>query len=164
MKNIGLMKHFIGMQVKQKLRKMFISQEKYTDDLLKKFPMKDCKPLAQPMVLNKKVTRQDVKEKVDETIYQSLVELLIYLTNTRPDMVHAASIVSRYMSKPNKAHFSIAKIILRYMKGIKTFSIFYELKYDSNLIGYTDSDWVGNVDDCKSTSGYMFFLGSNVIS
>ena len=89
---------------------------------------------------------------------------MIYLTNTRLDIVHIVSIVSKFISEPSKAHFFLAKRILRYAKGTKTFSILYELNHDSNLVGYFDSDCVDNVDDHKSTSGYVFLRESKAIS
>ena len=125
--------------------------------------MKDCKPLATLTPLYKKLAIRDGKEKVDDSIYWSLVGLLIYLTNTRPDMVYAISIVSKHMSKPSKVHFFTTKRILRYVKGTKTFCILYKSRHDSNLIGYINSDCVGNVD-CKSKSGYTFLIRLKVIS
>ena len=164
MTDLGLMRYFLGMQVKQKAGHIFIYQEKYADDLLKKFRMTDCKPTSTPMGTNEKLSKEDGKEKVDETIYRSLVGSLIYLTNTRPDIQHAVSIVSRFMSKPSKSHFTAAKRILRYVKGTKNFGIIYKAESDCDLIGYTDSDWAGSIDDRKSTTGYIFLLGSKIIS
>ncbi|XP_006593273.1 uncharacterized protein LOC114379003 [Glycine soja] len=162
--DLGLMRYFLGMQVKQRPGQIFISQEKYADDLLKKFNMQDCKPLATPMAMNEKLSKDVGKNKVDATIYRSLVGSLIYLTNSRPDIVHAVSIVSRFMSNPRKAHFAAAKRILRYVKGTKDFGILYKADKDFNLIGYTDSDWAGSTNDRKSTSGYVFLLGNKAIS
>ncbi|KAK9669245.1 hypothetical protein RND81_13G119000 [Saponaria officinalis] len=68
------------------------------------------------------------------------------------------------MSEPSKAHFITAKRILRYVKGTKSYGIMYETEEDSNLTGFTDSDWAGSIDDRKSTSGYVFQLGSKAIS
>ena len=162
--DLGLVRYFLGMQVKQRPRQIFISQEKYADDLLKKFNMQDCKPLATPMAMNEKLSKDDGQNKVDATVYRSLVGSLIYLTNSRPDIVHAVSIVSRFMSNPSKAHFATTKRILRYVKGTKDFGILYEANRDFNLTGYTDSDWAGITDDRKSTSGYVFLLGKKAIS
>lgn len=126
--------------------------------------MKDCKPLAIPMALNQKLSRKDGKEKVDKIIYQSLVNSLIYLTNTRPNIVHRVNIIFKFMSEPSKPHFIAAKRILRYVKGTKSFGILYKFESDNNLIGYTNGDWANNVNDRKSTSGYMLLLRSKVIS
>ncbi|XP_014624146.1 secreted RxLR effector protein 161-like [Glycine max] len=164
MTDLGLMRYFLGMQVKQRPEQIFISQEKYADDLLKKFDMQDCKPLVTPMAMNEKLSKDDGQNKVDATVYISLVGSLIYLTNSRPDIVHAVNIVSRFMSNPSKTHFAAAKRILRYVKGTKDFGILYEADRDFNLTGYTNSDWAGRTDDRKSTSGYVFVLGNKAIS
>lgn len=126
--------------------------------------MKDCKPFVTPMAPNEKLSKYDGKEKVDASIYRSLVGSLIYLTHTRPDIVHAVSIVSRFMSEPSKAHLTAAKRILRYVKGTKSYGILYKTEDDYKLTGYTDSDWAGSIDDRKSTSGYVFQLGTKAIS
>ena len=126
--------------------------------------MSDCKPMATPMATNEKLSKNDGKEKVDASIYRSLVGSLIYLTNTRPDIVHAVSIISRLMNEPSKDHLAAAKRILRYIKGTKSYGIMYESEADYKLIGYTDSDWAGSIDDRRSTSGYVFQLGSKSIS
>ena len=164
MTDLGLMKYFLGMQVRQSPGEIFISQEKYADDILKKFNMSNCKSLSTPMAVNKKLSKYDESEKVDEKLYRSLVGSLIYLTNTRPDLVQAVSVVSRFMSEPNKTHFAVAKRILRYVKGTKCYGLLYRSEGDSKLVGYTDSDWAGCVDDRKSTTGYVFSVGTKTIS
>ena len=78
--------------------------------------------------------------------------------------MHSVSVVSRFMNDPSKAHFSVAKRILRYLKGTKKQGIQYEKEDNCKLVGFTDSDWAGSLDDRKSTSGYIFCLGSNAIS
>ncbi|XP_021843480.2 secreted RxLR effector protein 161-like [Spinacia oleracea] len=164
MTDLGEMKYFLGMQVRQRPGRIFLSQEKYADDLLKKFHMEDCKPFVTPIAPNEKLSKYDGMEKVDASIYRSLVGSLIYLTHTRPDIVHAVSIVSRFMSEPSKAHPTAAKRILRYLKGTKSYGILYKTEDDYKLTGYTDSDWAGSIDDRKSTSGYVFQLGTKAIS
>ena len=106
MTDLGPMKYFLGMQVKQSPGQIFLSQEKYADDLLKKFSMTNCKPVATPMTTSEKLSKNDGEEKVDESKYRSLVGSLIYLTNTRPDIVHAVSMVSWFMTESSKAHFT----------------------------------------------------------
>ena len=78
--------------------------------------------------------------------------------------MHAVILISRFMEKPKDAHWQAAKRILRYVKGTKRFGIFYTTSENSELIGYTDSDWVGSIDDRKSTSSYVFHMGSGAIS
>lgn len=109
MTDLGLMKYFLGIQVKQAKGEIIISQEKYAQDLLRKFHMKNCKPVATPMAANKKLKQDDGAAKVDASMYRSLVESLLYLTHTRPDLTQAVSMVSRFLNNPSKLHFGAAK-------------------------------------------------------
>ena len=88
----------------------------------------------------------------------------MYLKATRPDIMYAVSLISRFMERPKEAHWQATKRILRYVKGTKMFGILYHASEHSDLVGYTDSDWAGSVDDQKSTSGYVFHMGSGAIS
>eukprot|EP00253_Pinus_taeda_P027748 PITA_27748 len=101
---------------------------------------------------------------IDPKLYKSIVGSLMYLTATRPDIMHAVSLISRFMERPKETHWQAAKRILRYVNGTKGFGILYSSSESFMLTGYTDSDWVGSVDDRKSTSGYVFHMGSGAIS
>ncbi|KAL5729604.1 hypothetical protein ACHQM5_002532 [Ranunculus cassubicifolius] len=164
MSDLGLMKYFLGIQVQQSKGKIIVSQEKYTTDLLKRFNMSNCKPVATPLVVNEKLQLDDGSPKADAKTYRSLVGSLLYLTNTRPDIEYSVSLLSRFMHEPSNLHFSAAKRILRYLQGTKNLGLKYMKEDDTKLAGFTDSDWAGSVDDRKSTSGYVFRLGSKVIS
>ncbi|XP_019055114.1 PREDICTED: uncharacterized protein LOC109115476 [Nelumbo nucifera] len=93
-----------------------------------------------------------------------MIGSLLYLTATRPDIMYAVSLLSRFMQNPSQVYHGAAKRILRYLQGTKSYGIWYRVTHDSKLIGYTDSDWAGSVDDMKSTSGYAFSLGSGIFS
>ena len=92
----------------------------------------------------------------------SIIGSLLCLAATRPNIMFSASLLSRYMQKPSEVHLGATKIILRYTKGTFDFKLLY-LKEDSEkLVGYANSDWIGSVNDSKSTSSYYFSLGSGV--
>ncbi|KAL4178844.1 hypothetical protein AMTRI_Chr13g84220 [Amborella trichopoda] len=112
------------------------------------------------MAVNEKLSKYDDAEKIDESIYQSLVGSLIYLTNTVLDIMHAVSICSRFMNEPRKLHFAAAKRIFRYIQRIKKHGIKYIYENNTNLVGFSDSDWACSIDDRKITSGYIFCLGT----
>ncbi|KAL0318765.1 UNVERIFIED_CONTAM: Retrovirus-related Pol polyprotein from transposon RE1 [Sesamum angustifolium] len=107
----------------------------------------------------RKVPKEDGSQKVDGSMYRSLIGSLLYLTATRPDIMFATSLLSRFMQSPSQVHYAAAKRILRYLRGTKDFGIWYKSTNNAKLVGYTDSDWAGSVDDMKSTSGYTFHLG-----
>ena len=88
----------------------------------------------------------------------------MYLTSTRPDIMHVVSLISRYMENPSEAHLLTAKRIFRYVKGTADFGILYKNSENSNLIRFSDSDYAGDIDDRKSTSGAVFMLNSGVVA
>jgi hypothetical protein len=89
---------------------------------------------------------------------------LRYLTCTRPDILYGVGLVSRYMESPTTTHFKEAKRILRYVKGTIDFSLLYPSSNEFKLVGYSDSDWGGDVDDRKSTTWFVFYLGSSAFT
>ena len=105
-----------------------------------------------------KLSKDDEAEKVDLTLFKSLIGSLWHLKCTRPYILYAIGLVSRYMKTPTTTHFKSAKRILRYLKGTIDFGLFYSASADYKLVGYSDSDWVGNIDDRKSTTGFVFFM------
>lgn len=77
--------------------------------------------------------------------------------------MYAASLLSRFMSNPSQTHYATAKRVLRYIRGTLNHGIYFEGGVGSDLLGYSDSDWVGSVDNMKSTFGYLFSLGSSAL-
>ncbi|KAL2345957.1 hypothetical protein Fmac_007242 [Flemingia macrophylla] len=164
MTDLRKMSFFLGMQVQQDRGEVFISQEKYAKEILRKFKMEECKPSATPMNQKEKFSIEDGAEKVDEKLYRSLIGCLMYLTATRPDITYAVSLLSRYMHCASQIHFKAAKRILRYIKGTICYGVKFQPVKDFSLYGYSDSDWAGSNDDMKSTSGYCFTFGYGVFS
>ncbi|CAL8157460.1 unnamed protein product [Prunus armeniaca] len=164
MTDLGELHHFLGIEVNQSKKGIFISQESYAKEVLKKFRMENANPISTPCVTGLKLSKDGEGKLVNSTMFQSLVGNLMYLTATRPDIMFSVSLVSRFMENPYSNHWEAAKRILRYVKGTVDYGIFYEANIPINLVGYTDSDLAGSVDDCKSTSGYFFNLGSDVFS
>lgn len=100
---------------------------------------------------------------MDKTYYMQIVGCLMYLTSTRPDMMFAVSVLSRYMEKPTQLHLQLAKRVLRYLRGTTEFGIFYKKGGSDKLKAYTDSDYAGDLDDSKSTTGNVFLFASGAI-
>ncbi|XP_070675755.1 secreted RxLR effector protein 161-like [Malus domestica] len=164
MTDIGLMAYYLGIEVKQNKEGIFISQESYTKEILKKFKMEDCKPISTPMECRVKLTKHDEGESVDPTFFKSLVGSLRYLTCTRPDILYVVGLVSRYMENPTTTHLKTTKIILRYLKGTVNFGLFYSSSNNYKLVGYSDSDWAGDSDDRKNTIGFVFLMGDTAFT
>ncbi|XP_074306425.1 secreted RxLR effector protein 161-like [Silene latifolia] len=103
-------------------------------------------------------------EKADPTTYTSIVGCLLYLTASRPDLMFTASLLSRFMQNPSQHHYTAAKRVLRYIRGSTHLGLWYKPTQNSELVGYTNSNWGGSVDDMKSTSRYAYTLGSGILS
>eukprot|EP00253_Pinus_taeda_P007975 PITA_07975 len=164
MTNMGLLRYFLGIEVDQNENGIFISQEKYVNEVFGRFNMQEYKAAITPTVMGLKLSKEDSNKDFDPSLYKSIVGSLMYLAATRPDIMFAVSLISGFMERPKEAHWQAAKRIMRYVKGTKRFGILYTSSESSNLFGYTDSDWDGSVDDRKSTSGYLFHMGSGAIS
>eukprot|EP00253_Pinus_taeda_P023781 PITA_23781 len=136
--DMGLLRYFLGIEVEQNGNGIFISQVKYVNEVLEKFNMQESKAVITPTVTGLKLSKEDNNKGFDPSLYKSIVGNLMYLTATRLDIMHAVSLISRFMEKPKEAHCQAAKRIL--------------------------SDWARSVDDQKSTSGYVFHMGSGAIS
>lgn len=166
MKYLGLMHYFLGLEVWPKPNGIFLSQGKYTVDVLQRFGMLDCKSMSTPMVSNLKKLHESncSSDSVDPTLYRQLIGSLIYLVHTRPDICKAVHTLSQFMSDPRHRHWIVAKHILRYLKGSISFGLWYISTGGVSLHGFVDSDWVGSPVDRKSTCGYRFNLGSAMVS
>ncbi|KAL1213897.1 Retrovirus-related Pol polyprotein from transposon TNT 1-94 [Cardamine amara subsp. amara] len=162
MTDLGELSYFLGMEIIQDEDGMFLSQKKYARRLLEKFGMNECKSLSTPLTTHGKSEKGDYEEFKDVTKYRSIVGGLLYLCASRPDLMYASSYLSRYMAKPLKRHYQEAKRVLRYVKGTTEYGVQFKSTQEPELVGYSDSDWGGSVEDKKSTSGYVFTLGSAV--
>ncbi|GFZ21891.1 hypothetical protein Acr_29g0010530 [Actinidia rufa] len=126
--------------------------------------MLGCRPASTPMVPNLKISAESGELLPDPSIYQRLVGRLIYLTNTRPDLTFAVSIVSQFMHSPRTSHLDAVYHILRYLKSCPGRGLFYKSGVQSGLSCFTDADYAGSKSDRRSTSGFCTFYGSHLIS
>lgn len=164
MTNLGQMKYFLGLEIEQLKEGIFVCQQRYGHSVLTRFKMSNCKPAVTPIVPGTKLSKYDPSPTVNSTLYKQLVGSLMYLTSTRPDIMLSVSIISRFMETPTEAHWKAGKRILRYVAGTLQHGIYYSNSHGSQLIGYSDSDYAGSIDDRKSTTGYAFHIGTELIS
>ena len=116
MSMIGELTFFFGFQVKQMREGIFISQEKYTKDLLQRFKMDECKPIMTPMASNGHLDLDEGGKSVDQTLYRSMIGSLLYLTVSRPDIMFSVCMCARFQANHKEAHMVVVKRILRYLK------------------------------------------------
>jgi hypothetical protein len=145
--------YFLGFQVKQLKEGTFISQTKYTQDLLKRFGMKDAKPAKTPMGTDGYLDLNKGGKSVDQKTYRSMIGSLLYLCASRPNIMLSVCMCARFQSDPMECHLVAIKRILRYLVSMPYFGISYPKGSTFDLIGYLDSDYAGCKIDRKSTSG-----------
>ncbi|XP_070672122.1 secreted RxLR effector protein 161-like [Malus domestica] len=126
--------------------------------------MENCNPVGTPIKPRLKLTSDLDGDRVGSIYFKQIVGSLMYLTATWPDIMYAVCLISRYMERPTELHLRATKRVFRYLKGTTDFSIFYKKKGRSVLTGFTDSDYAGDLDDRRSTSGHVFMMGSGTIS
>ncbi|XP_060174266.1 secreted RxLR effector protein 161-like [Lycium barbarum] len=163
MSDLGKMHYFLGLEVTQSAVGIFICQKKYVGENLERFQMENCNFVSTPVEYGLKLTNDPQGRRVDSRYIKQIVGSLMYLSATRPDIMYAVNLISRYMEDPKEIHLLVAKRILRYLKGTMEFGLFYKMGDKSSLIGFTDSDFAGDPDDRKSTSGFVFMVGSAAI-
>ena len=164
MSMMGELNYFLGFQVKQLKDGTFISQTKYTQDLLKRFGMKDAKPAKTPMGTDGHTDLNKGGKSVDQKAYRSMIGSLLYLCASRPDIMLSVCMCARFQSDPKECHLVAVKRILRYLVATPCFGIWYPMGSTFDLIGYSDSDYAGCKVDRKSTSGTCQFLGRSLVS
>uniref|UniRef100_A0A3Q7J8M8 Reverse transcriptase Ty1/copia-type domain-containing protein n=1 Tax=Solanum lycopersicum TaxID=4081 RepID=A0A3Q7J8M8_SOLLC len=162
--NLGLLHYFLGLEVKQGEGEVFVSQKKYSLDLPKRFGLVNCKSTATPMNMNKKLQQEDGTGKANARSFRRLVGGLIYLAHIRPYISYSVCVVSRFMSNPSKHHFGAAKKNFTLLCWNVRYGILASYVSNFRLLGFTDSDWGGSVDDRKSTSGNIFSPGPGTIT
>ena len=164
MKDLGEINFFLGVTVQRNGDDLVLHQKSYIEEILRKYKMQDSKPVSTPRDMNVQLEKEDGSESVDQTLYQSIVGALLYVSMaTRPDIAQAVGAVSRYSADPKQTHLTAAKRILRYLKGTTELVLTYRC-VDGNLCCFSDSDWAGDVDTRHSTSGYILTLGGCAIS
>ncbi|GKV08051.1 hypothetical protein SLEP1_g19738 [Rubroshorea leprosula] len=154
MKELGELKHFLGLEVDRTKEGIFLCQQKYASDLLKKFGMLECKPISTPMEMNARLCSHKGKDLTSATMYRKLVGSLIYLTLSRPDISFAVGVVNRFMQNPKKSHLEAVRRILKYVKGTLDYGILYKSGTECKVVGYCDADYAGCHDTRRSTTGY----------
>jgi hypothetical protein len=166
MSDLGLLSYYLCIEVKQGGDGITLSQSSYALKILENAGMMNCNPCATPMEARLKLTKSVEDDVVNPTTYRSIIGRLRYIVNTRPDLAFSVGVVSRYMEAPSKQHWAAVKHILRYLKGTVEFGCKYEhgTALKPFLLGYSDSDFAGDTEDRKSTTGVVYFLGSSLVT
>ena len=161
-KDLESLSYFLGLEVSSGSDGYYLSQEKYAFDLISRYGITDSSTASTPLDTNVKLTPFDCTPLPDPTLYRLLIDSLVYLTVTHPDIAYVVHIVSQFMATPRTAHFTAILRILRYIKGTLLYGLHFSAHSSLILSGYSDVDWAGDPTDRRSTTGYCFFLGDSL--
>ena len=117
-----------------------------------------------PMAANAKLTNDPSGESVDVTLYRSMIGCLLYLTASRPDITFSVGVCSRFQFNLKVSHLNAIKRIIKYVGRTYNYGLFYSKESNLSLAGFFYSDWAGNADDKKNTTGGCFYVGANLVA
>ena len=125
MSMIGELSYFLGLQITQSSEGLFISQKKYLKEMLKQFQMEDSSPVRTLMIVGCKLRKDDISPDVDQRTYRSMIGSLLYITTSRPNIMHVVGMVGRFQSTSKQSHLVALKRIFKYLKGTMTYGLWY---------------------------------------
>ncbi|GJU47921.1 retrovirus-related pol polyprotein from transposon TNT 1-94 [Tanacetum coccineum] len=164
MSMMGQMSFFLGLQISQSPRGIFLNQSKYASEIIKKYGLLTSDSVDTPMVEKNKLDEDLQGTPVDATLYRGMIGSLMYLTSSRPDLIYAVCLCARYQAKPTEKHLNAVKRIFRYLKGTINMGLWYSKDTGMSLTAYSDADHAGCQDTRRSTSGSAQFLGDKLVS
>lgn len=163
LKDLGNLGFFLGIQAHRTPDSLHLCQAKYVADLLHRTRMLGSKAARFPCSSGLKLSTFDGEQLVDPSEYRSVVGALQYCTLTRPDLSFAVNQLRQHLQAPTTTHWTAAKRVLRYLKDTANHGLLYS-KGPLQLQAFCDSDWAGNPDERRSTSGFGVFLGNCFVS
>jgi hypothetical protein len=153
---------FLGIQIVLREQSIFLYQENYIKDVLKRFNMTECKPVSIP--IEKDCYSKDETEAVSNMPYRELIGSLMYLAiATRPDIAFAVGYLSRFLDRPTRKLWSAANRVLKYLKGTTTFGLEYKSSSTENFRFFSDADYASDPLSRKSTIGQLIFGNGNPV-
>nr|GEX37383.1 hypothetical protein [Tanacetum cinerariifolium] len=164
MSSMGELTFFLGLQLKEKEDGIFISQDKYVAEILKKFDFLSVKTASTPIESQKPLVKDEEAADVDVHLYRSLIGSLMYLTASRPDIMFVVCACSRFQVTPKTSHLYVVKRIFRYLKGKPKLCLWYPKVSSFDLEAYSDSDYAGaNLDKKSITEVLRGLPGTNSV-
>ncbi|WVY89158.1 hypothetical protein V8G54_034672 [Vigna mungo] len=166
MTDLGKLNYFLGLEFIETASGSFLHQQRFINEVLKRFNMIECNSTTIPVIANLKLTNQSEEENVDASLYKQIIRSLRYICNSRPDINYGVGLLSRFMNEPKQSHMSVAKHVLRYLKGTIDYGLLFAkatTKLESTLEVWSDSNWSGDQVDRRSTFGYFLkYVGAPI--
>ena len=149
----------------------------YAGEVLERFGMGSYNPVKNPIVPGTKLVKDSGEANINLTLFKQIIGSLMYLSVTRPEIMFVVYLLSKFMTNSKISHMAAAKRVLRYVKGTVNLGVFYKrgaenvgnlgVNYENssdNLEAYTDSDYAGDIEDIRSTYGYVFLLNGGAVA
>ncbi|XP_028078129.1 uncharacterized protein LOC114280015 [Camellia sinensis] len=164
MKDLGTLNYFLGLEISHDSTGYYLSQAKYTSDLLTRAGLTNCKTTSTLVDSHTRLTPIDGDFLSDATLYRQLVSSLVYPTMTHLDIVYAVYLVSQYMLAPRTPYYTTLLHILHYLKGTMFHGLYYSAHSSLKLRAFSDANWAGDPTDGHFTTGFCFFLGDSLLT
>ncbi|XP_062118465.1 uncharacterized mitochondrial protein AtMg00810-like [Humulus lupulus] len=164
LKALGPLRYFLGFEIAKGKDGLFLSQRKYTIQLLEDTGYAGCKPAKTPMDPRLKLDDQQGEPLTNPSSYHQLIGKLLYLTLSRPDITYAVNCLSQFMTNPRSTHLQALNHLLRYLKGCPRKGLLYSPDSSLHLRGFSDSDWASCPITRRSTTDFCIFIGDCLIS
>ena len=160
----------IGIEIDSNVGEIRLHSTRMINHLLQTFGLSNARPASTPLppgTVLYKGTKAQLEPDVDMSNipYRQLVGSLLHIANTtRPDIMFATTILSRFLDSPGPPHWEAAKQVLRYLGTTRNLGIVFRRSGNPELLGYTDADFANDVSTRKSVSGFVFLLAGGPIS
>ena len=173
MVDFGEASSILGIQITRNLAQgwLELDQRRYVEVILDKFGMRECRGVVTPLEPNVKfsktqgaTTEGEVKIMEGVPYKQAIGSLMYLMVSTRPDIASSIQVFAKYMQNPGVEHWEGVKRVFRYLKSTMKMCVRYERGHSSQVSGFCDSDYAGDVDTMRSTAGYIFLLAGGAIS
>ena len=164
MKDLGVLKYFLGVEVARSPEGLFLCQRKYTLDIIAETGLLGTRPSSSPIEQSLRLALATGPLLADAEKYRRLVGRLIYLSFTRPDLAYTVHILAQFMQAPRQEHWAAALRAVHYLKGYPGQGILLRADCDLHLTGWCDSDWASCPLTRRSLTGWLVFLGHSPVS
>jgi len=163
-KNLGLARYFLGIELARSSHGIILNQRKYIHDILSDAGITGAKPAKFPLPKGLHLLAETGELMTDPGQFRRLIGRLLYLTLTRPDISYSVQHLSQYLEQPRQPHYLAAMHVLRYLKGTINKGLFYPRNNNLKLRAFCDADWGTCKDSVRSLTGFCVFLGSLLVS
>ncbi|XP_019418504.1 PREDICTED: uncharacterized protein LOC109329279 [Lupinus angustifolius] len=166
MTDLGELTYFLGIEFLKTDKGIIMHQRRYITEVLERFKMQNCNHVLTPVEGSTKSDHSLTKKPVDATLFRQMVGCIGFVCHNRSDIAYGAGVISKHMANSNQTHMTAAKRVMRYLKGTLHYGILFpnEVENKLQLVGFSDSNWCGDKEYKRCTSGYTFFVHGAPIS